>query len=77
MEAKIYSTARCVWCDRVAKMLEEHDVNVEKIDISGSKELFKEMQVAADKKVTSVPQVFIDSNYIGGYTEVESFLKRL
>jgi|TARA_Y100001949_G_scaffold171846_1_gene174933 glutaredoxin 1/glutaredoxin 3 len=77
MEAKMYSTARCVWCDRVAKMLEDYNIYVEKIDISGSKELLKEMQVAADKKVTSVPQVFIDNNYIGGYTEVERFLNHI
>ena len=77
MEAKIYSTSRCSWCDRVAKMLEEYDVNVEKIDVSGSKELVKEMQEAAGEKVTSVPQVVVDGKYIGGYTEVERFLKRL
>ena len=73
----MYSTPRCSWCDRVAKMLKEYDVNVEKIDVSGSKELIKEMQEAAGEKVTSVPQVVIDEQYIGGYTEVERFLKRL
>ena len=76
MEAKMYSTPQCSWCDRVAKMLEEYDVNVEKIDVSGSKELIKEMQEAAGEKVTSVPQVVVDGKYIGGYTEVERFLKR-
>ena len=77
MEAKMYSTPRCSWCDRVVKMLEEYGVNVEKIDVSGSKELIKEMQKVAGEKVTSVPQVVIDEQYIGGYTEVERFLKRL
>ena len=77
MKAKMYSTPRCSWCDRVARMLEEYEVNVEKIDVSGSKELIKEMQEAAGEKVTSVPQVVIDEKYIGGYTEVERFLKRL
>ena len=77
MEAKMYSTPRCSWWDRVVKMLEEYDVNVEKIDVSGSKELLKEMQEAAGEKVTSVPQVVVDGKYIGGYTEVERFLKRL
>ena len=77
MEAKIYSTPRCSWCDRVAKMLEEYEVNVEKIDVSGNKVLIKEMQKAAGEKVTSVPQVVIDEKYIGGYTEVERFLKHL
>jgi glutaredoxin len=35
------------------------------------------MQKVAGEKVTSVPQVVIDGKYIGGYTEVERFLKRL
>ena len=77
MEAKMYSTPRCSWCDRVARMLEEYGVNVEKIDVSGNKELIKEMQEAAGEKVTSVPQVVVDGKYIGGYTEVERFLRRL
>ena len=77
MEAKMYSTPRCGWCDRVAKMLEEYDVNVEKIDVSENKTLMKEMQKAAGKKITTVPQVIIDGNFIGGYTEVERFINRL
>jgi glutaredoxin 1/glutaredoxin 3 len=77
MEAKIYSTPRCSWCDRVAKMLEDYEINVEKIDVSGNKVLIKEMQKAAGEKVTSVPQVIIDEKFIGGYTEVERFLKHL
>ena len=75
MEAKLYSTSRCSWCDRVAKMLEDHEVVVEKIDVSGNKVLMKEMQAAAGEKVTSVPQVVIDGKYIGGYTEVERYLR--
>ena len=77
MEAKMYSTPRCSWCDRVVKMLEEYGVIVEKIDVSGDKTLLKEMQKAAGKKVTTVPQVIIDGNFIGGYTEVERFINRL
>ena len=48
-----------------------------KIDISGSKELFKEMQEAVGQKVSTVPQVIIDNEYVGGFTEVERFLNRL
>ncbi len=77
MEAKIYGTPRCSWCDRVAKILEDKEVTVEKIDVSGRKDLIKEMQKAAEEKVTTVPQVIIDGKYVGGYTEVERFLNRI
>ena len=74
MEAKMYSTPRCSWCDRVVKMLENYEINVEKIDVSVSKELLQEMQKVAGEKVTTVPQVVIDGKYIGGYTEIKRFL---
>jgi glutaredoxin 3 len=77
MEAKVYGTPRCSWCDRVAKILEDREVTVEKIDVSGRKDLIKEMQKAAEEKVTTVPQVIIDGKYVGGYTEVERFLNRI
>ena len=77
MEAKVYGTPRCSWCDRVAKILEDREVTVEKIDVSGRKDLIKEMQKAAEEKVTTVPQVIFDVEYVGGYTEVERFLNRI
>ena len=77
MEAKMYSTPRCGWCDRVAKMLEEYEVIVEKIDVSESKENLKLMKKVAGKTTTTVPQVIIDGKFVGGYTEVERFINRL
>ena len=73
----MYSTPRCGWCQRVARILEDKKITVETIDVSGSKELIKEMQKAAGEKVTTVPQVIIDGKYVGGYTEVERYLNRI
>ena len=77
MNAKVYSTSTCTWCDRVVKHLTENGIVVEKIDISGDKKLFKQMSVDVGKKVSTVPQVIIDEKYIGGYTETERFIKNL
>jgi glutaredoxin len=77
MEAKVYGTPRCSWCDRVAKILEDREITVDKIDVSGSKDLIKEMQKAAGNKVTTVPQVVINGEYVGGFTETERYLNRL
>ena len=77
MEAKMYSTPRCGWCDRVTKMLDENEIEVEKIDVSESKENLKLMKKVAGKTTTTVPQVVIDGNFVGGYTEVERFINRL
>ena len=77
MKAKVYGSSQCVWCDRVAKLLEDIGVEIEKIDVSQGKEFIKEMQDAAGKKGNTVPQVIIDNEYVGGYTETERFLNRI
>ena len=77
MKAIMYGTSKCVWCDRVAKMLNNSEIEVEKIDVSESKENLKSMKGVAGKNTTTVPQVVIDGKYVGGYTEVERFINRL
>ena len=77
MKAKVYSTSKCSWCDRVIRELTDKGIEVEKIDISGDKSLFKQMNEDAGVKVSSVPQVIIDGKYVGGYTDTERFIKNL
>ena len=77
MKAIMYGTSKCVWCDRVAKMLNNSEIEVEKVDVSESKENLKSMKGVAGKNTTTVPQVVIDGNFVGGYTEVERFINRL
>ena len=77
MKATVYGTPRCSWCDRVTEMLGENEIEVEKIDVSESKENLKSMKKGAGKTTTTVPQVIIDGNFVGGYTEVERFINRL
>ena len=77
MKAIMYGTSKCSWCDRVASMLGDNEIEVEKIDVSESKENLKSMKDVAGKSVTTVPQVIIDGKFVGGYTEVERFINRL
>ena len=77
MKAIVYGTSKCSWCDKVANMLNNSEIEVEKIDVSESKENLKSMKGAAGKNVSTVPQVIIDGKFVGGYTEVERFINRL
>ena len=77
MKAIMYGTSKCSWCDRVANMLNNSEIEVEKIDVSESKENLKSMKGAAGKNVSTAPQVIIDGKFVGGYTEVERFINRL
>ena len=77
MKAIVYGTSKCSWCDRVANMLNNSEIEVEKIDVSESKENFQSMKNAVGKNATTVPQVVIDGKFVGGYTEVERYINRL
>ena len=74
MKAIVYSTKKCVWCDRVIALLKSKDIETEKIDVA-EEGMLKQMHEAAGAKVKYVPQVVIDGVHIGGYTETERFVK--
>ena len=74
MKAIVYSTSKCVWCDRVVTLLKEKHIETEKIDVSEEGKL-QEMQESAGAKVNTVPQVIIDGVHIGGYTETERYIR--
>tara|TARA_B110001454_G_scaffold49951_1_gene49062 strand:- start:116 stop:361 length:246 start_codon:yes stop_codon:yes gene_type:complete len=78
MKAIVFGTTKCVWCDRVSVMLKDAKIEVDKIDISESKDNLKQMKAHVGKtKMNTVPQVVIDNQFIGGYTEVERFINHL
>ena len=66
----------CNFCTKVIKELEEEGVTVEKKDIKEPNNLI-EMRKAAGENARTVPQVVIDGKYIGGYTEVDRYLRSL
>ena len=77
MKAVVFSTTKCVWCDRVTSMLKDASIEIAKVDITESQDNFKQMKAHAGKNVNTVPQVVIDDKFIGGYTEVERFINHL
>ena len=78
MKATVFGTTKCVWCDRVEVMLKDAKIEVNKIDVTESQDNFKLMKAHVGKtKHNTVPQVVIDGEYIGGYTEVERFINHL
>jgi len=76
MNATVYGTKTCVWCDNVVRDLKKNGAEVIKIDVS-EPENFTQMKKYAGENARTVPQVVIDGNYIGGYTEVDRYLRSL
>ena len=76
MDAIIYGTSKCVWCDNVAKDLKNADIDITKVDVTDAQNL-AEMKKIAGEDARTVPQVVVDGKYIGGYTEVDRYLRSL
>ena len=76
MFAVVYGTNRCNFCTLVVNALEKEGATVEKKDVSEPNNLI-EMREAAGENARTVPQVVIDGKYIGGYTEVDRYLRSL
>ena len=60
----VYSTRKCPFCVRAVKMLESKGVGFTEIRIDKHPEKRKEMEKRAQR--TSVPQIFIGDQHIGG-----------
>ena len=76
MDATVYGTKTCTWCEQVIRALKKHTTSITKIDVSEADNL-EEMKKFAGEDARTVPQVVINGKYIGGYTEVDRYLRSL
>ncbi|AUG53574.1 glutaredoxin 3 [Thalassospira marina] len=62
---EVYATDWCPYCKRARKLLDEKHAEYEVIDVMMEPRRKKEMMDRAGGR-TSVPQIFIDGEHIGG-----------
>lgn len=68
MNAVVWSSVGCVWCDKAKTLLENKKISYEEKKIgSGYK---KEDLLEAVPGARSVPQIFLDGEYIGGFDQL-------
>jgi glutaredoxin 3 len=65
----IYTTMFCGYCQRAKALLAQKGAAFTEIDVMADAERRQEMQKRAGGR-TSVPQIFIDGQHIGGYQEL-------
>jgi len=72
---KIYTGANCSYCEMAKKLCEERGIEYTTEDIGHL------MPTDWIKKIgfvpRSVPQIFADSTYLGGFTEFKTFIDTL
>lgn len=68
---EIYSKENCVYCTKIKDIFSFHNVQyVEKSLSDGYTKEEIQARVGEDKKINTVPQVFLDGKHIGGYIDV-------
>jgi len=73
MKAIIYSTPVCGYCQMAKTLMKKHNIEYEEFTVG--KDITKEELVEKlGKEVRSVPQILVDNNYVGGYTELSKLL---
>lgn len=72
MKAVVWSSVGCSWCDMAKTLLESRGVDTE-VRVVG-KGYTKQDLLEAVPTARSVPQIFLDGEYVGGYNQlVERF----
>jgi glutaredoxin 3 len=73
MKAIVWSKNACPFCDQAKKLLGSRGIEFEERNISAEK-WTKEQLLEAVPTARTLPQIFLDDNYIGGFTELRKHL---
>ena len=71
----VYTTQMCPYCVQAKRLLGERSIPYDEIDVSTDPAVRDEMIQRAGGKRT-VPQIFIDGEHVGGYTELRALADR-
>jgi glutaredoxin 1 len=75
MTVEVYSKDGCPFCVRAKNLLKIKGFDFTEYKI-GEGGIDKEyVQNKAGKPVTTVPQIFINGNHVGGFTDLEQYFK--
>jgi len=72
MKAVVWSKAQCPYCDQAKALLTMKGIEFEERKLGS--EWTKEQLLEAVPTARTVPQIFLDEQLIGGFTELRSHL---
>lgn len=73
MKAVVWSKYHCPYCDKAKALLQMKGIAFEERKIGDG--YTKEELLEAVPNARTVPQIFLDGKLIGGFTELEKYLK--
>jgi glutaredoxin 3 len=71
---KIYTTDWCGYCSAALRLLRGKGIEFEQIDVDGDAKMRRWLVEATGR--TTVPQIFIDGEPIGGFTDLRALDER-
>lgn len=75
MKFEVYSKDNCIYCTKIKELLTFHGLSYEEKSLSaGYTKEDIQARIEGDKKINTVPQVFANGAYVGGYLEVVEFI---
>ena len=75
MTAIVWSKNQCPYCDQAKALLKHKGIEFEERNINNG--YSKEQLLEAVPTARTVPQIFLDDNYIGGFTELRTHLQKV
>ena len=73
MKAVVWSKDNCTYCDQAKKLLESQGIEIEEKKIGSGYALENLLEVVPNAR--TVPQIFLDEKYVGGFTELKTKLE--
>lgn len=70
---EIYTWSICPFCVRAKKLLSKLDVEFEEFEISRDRNKLDELKAVTGSG--SVPQIFVDGKFIGGFDDMKALYK--
>ena len=73
MKAVVWSKNACPFCDQAKNLLKSKGIEFEERNVS--KDWTKEQLLEAVPNARTLPQIFLDNEHIGGFTELRKHLQ--
>ena len=73
MKATVWSKNACPFCVQAKALLESRGIEFEERNVST--DWTREQLLEAVPTARTLPQIFLDDNYIGGFTELRKHLR--
>jgi glutaredoxin len=71
MKATVYSKDNCPFCVKAKHLLTQKGIEIEEISaVDHRDQLIEAVTAATGQPPKTVPQVWLDGEYVGGYTEL-------